>query len=133
VLFRSIMMVLLGGFIYPIYALVVAHANDYADAEDFVKVSSGLLILYGMGNMVGPLITGPLMEYYGASIIFTVIGAAHLVLAAFVSYRVMVRKRPDDIDTLDFQVGPIAKGQTPESYALDPRADAEAYSSDDEE
>ena len=125
------MMVLLGGFIYPIYAIVVAHANDYADAQDFVKVSSGLLILYGFGNMAGPLLTGPLMEYYGAEMLFTTIGVSHLILAAFVTVRVIIKTRPDDIEILDFQVGPVAKGQTPETYAMDPRADAETYGSDD--
>ena len=39
-----------GGMTYPIYGLAVAHANDYAEASDFVAVSGGLLLLYGFGT-----------------------------------------------------------------------------------
>lgn len=49
-----IMMFLFGSVIYPIYSLNVAHANDYADASEFVKVSGGLLIIYGVGSVIGP-------------------------------------------------------------------------------
>ena len=36
-----------GMFAFPIYAIAVAHANDYADADDYVMVSSGLLLMFG--------------------------------------------------------------------------------------
>ncbi|HEY4192360.1 MAG TPA: MFS transporter, partial [Mesorhizobium sp.] len=50
-----------GAFAYTLYSIAVAHANDHADAEDFVKVSSGLLMLYGFGTMIGPLLAAGLM------------------------------------------------------------------------
>ena len=50
-----------GALTYPIYGLAVAHANDYADASDFVAVSGGLLLLYGAGTMFGPLAAGAAM------------------------------------------------------------------------
>ncbi len=62
-----IMMFLFGSVIYPIYSLNVAHANDYADASEFVKVSGGLLIIYGVGSVIGPALSGPLMDLIGAS------------------------------------------------------------------
>ena len=46
---------LYGALHYPLYGLAVAHANDFADASDFVAVSGGLLLLYGAGTMLGPL------------------------------------------------------------------------------
>ena len=42
-------------FAYTLYSLAVAHANDHAKPEDFVKVSGGLLLLYGFGTMIGPV------------------------------------------------------------------------------
>ncbi|MGO4838084.1 MFS transporter, partial [Rhizobiaceae sp. 2RAB30] len=44
-----------GALAYTLYSIAVAHANDHADAADFVKVSGGLLLLYGFGTMIGPL------------------------------------------------------------------------------
>ena len=45
-----------GAFAYTLYSLAVAHANDHARPEDFVKVSGGLLLLYGFGTMIGPML-----------------------------------------------------------------------------
>ena len=127
------LMVLLGGFVYPLYGLVNAHANDHADPEDFVKISSSLLILYGIGNMIGPLVTGPAMEVLGDGALFQIIGASHFLLAIHMTYRITKRVAPDDEQTMDYQVTPVATlSPTTESYALDPRSDAETYMSDDE-
>lgn len=127
------LMVLLGGFVYPLYGLVNAHANDHAEPEDFVKISSSLLILYGIGNMIGPLVTGPAMEVLGTGALFQIIGASHLLLAVHMTYRITRREAPDDEQTMDYQVTPVATmTPTAESYALDPRSDAETYMSEDE-
>ena len=45
-----------GALAYTLYSIAVAHANDHAKPEEFVKVSGGLLLLYGFGTMVGPVI-----------------------------------------------------------------------------
>jgi len=128
------LMVLLGGFVYPIYGLVNAHANDHAAPEDFVKISSSLLILYGIGNMIGPLVTGPAMEILGTTALFQIIGASHLLLAMHMTYRIRRREAPDDDQIMDFQVTPfVGMAPTAESYALDPRSDAETYMAEDEE
>ena len=124
------LMVLLGGFVYPIYGLVNAHANDHADPEDFVKISSSLLILYGVGNMIGPLVTGPAMEWLGTAALFQVIGLSHLLLAAHMTYRITKREAPDDENQMDYQAVPVTMGQTTETYSLDPRSDAETYMAD---
>lgn len=127
------LMVLLGGFVYPIYGLVNAHANDHANPDDFVKISSSLLILYGVGNMIGPFVTGPAMEVLGTQALFQVIGGSHLLLAIHMTYRITRREAPDDEQVMDYQVTPIATmAPTAESYALDPRSDAETYMAEDE-
>lgn len=127
------LMVLLGGFVYPLYGLVNAHANDHANPDDFVKISSSLLILYGIGNMIGPLVTGPAMEILGTGALFQIIGASHLLLAVHMTYRITRREAPDDDQIMDYQVTPVAgMAPTAESYALDPRSDAETYMAEDE-
>ena len=61
-----------GALTYPIYGLAVAHANDYADASEFVAVSGGLLLLYGAGTMFGPLAAGAAMTELGPEALFLV-------------------------------------------------------------
>ena len=127
-------MVVLGGFVFPIYGLVTAHANDHAQPEDFVKISSSLLILYGMGNIIGPLVTGPMMEAFGNYALFQMIGAAHFLLAIHMSYRITRREAPVEDQTMDYQtVHVTSMGQTTETYSLDPRSDAETYMAEDDD
>lgn len=56
---------LMGGVANPIYALLLAYTNDYLDQSDMAAASAGLLFIYGIGSMGGPVITGWLMEVLG--------------------------------------------------------------------
>src|SRR5690606_2818334 len=56
-------MLLYGGAAFSLYPLCVAHANDYADISEFVVIASGLLLVYGIGAAVGPVIAGALIQF----------------------------------------------------------------------
>ncbi len=116
----------MGGVIYPAYSLAVAHANDYADAADFVKISGGLLILYGFGTMAGPMLAAWLMDRMGPSGIFLATGAAHVLLAIYSAARMMSRPPLPANEREDFRATPFARAQTPASFELDPRSEAGA-------
>jgi MFS family permease len=51
-----------GALAYTLYSIAVAHANDHAEPGNFVKVSGGLLLLYGFGTMIGPVVGAVLMD-----------------------------------------------------------------------
>ena len=74
---------LYGAATYPIYGLAVAHANDYADASEFVAVSGGLLLLYGAGTMFGPLAASAAMTGFGPPALFLVTATSHAVIAGY--------------------------------------------------
>ena len=112
-----------GAVIYSIYSLVVAHANDFADTGDFVKIAGGMLILYGFGTMGGPIITAFMMDTLGPSGVFTTTTFAHIAFAGYAVYRTFRRQQVDEEERTDFQTVGLARAQTPETYALDPRAD----------
>ena len=112
---------LYGAMSYTLYSIIVAHANDYADASNFVTVSSGLLLLYGIGTIIGPTVGGVLMA--GAPYrLFLVTGLAHLLVAAYAIYRSTRRAAVPAEDRDSFSSVPASKSATPESIALDPRA-----------
>jgi MFS family permease len=114
---------LYGGVTYPIYGLAVAHANDYADASEFVAVSGGLLLLYGAGTMFGPLAAGLAMTRLGPEALFVVTALAHAAIACYAFYRTY-RRPPIPRNVREaFQTVPPARAMTPESAALDPRAE----------
>ena len=58
--------ILFGAMIYPMYALTVAHANDFAGPDEFVKIAGSLLLLLGFGTIVGPIVAALAMERYRA-------------------------------------------------------------------
>ncbi len=82
-----------GIFAFPLYALGAAHMNDSVEADGFVEASSGLLLLYGAGAVVGPLIASTALKYVGAPGLFGFTAFVHVATAIFVIYRMRQRAR----------------------------------------
>ena len=83
---------LYGGFAMQLFGLAAAYANDYAEADEFVAISGGLLLTYGVGSVIGPSIAPVFMGIYGASSMFAFTAAVHLGLAIFGFWRVLQRE-----------------------------------------
>lgn len=80
-----------GFFAFPMYAISVAHANDYADPSDYIMVSSGLLLMYGAGAIIGPFAASAIMTLSDTSGLYLLIGLVHCLLAAYVVRRIFHR------------------------------------------
>src|SRR5690606_33930821 len=104
-----------------IYSLAVAHANDHAAPEEFVKVSGGLLLLYGFGTMIGPLLGAGLMGLMRPESVFLATALPHALLVGFTLLRIR-RRAPVPIDEREaFKTLPSERGVTPQALRLDPR------------
>jgi MFS family permease len=93
-----------GTVLYPVYSLNVAHANDLAEPHEYVTLSSGIMILYGMGTVTGPLMAGTLMQALGPSALIAFLGSAFALYAAYAAWR--ITRRPDTVtpnEKADFQ------------------------------
>ncbi len=112
-----------GALAYTLYSIAVAHANDHASSEDFVKISSGLLLLYGFGTMIGPVVGALLMERMRPESLFLTTAAAHFALGAYALLRVRARAAVPIEDRDAFKTLPSERAATPQSVLLDPRAD----------
>ena len=110
-----------GGSAMPLYGLSVAHANDFADRTRFVATAGGLLLLYGVGASLGPVIASGLMAYLGSGGLFLFTTCIHAGLAVFVILRTTVRPRPAAEDRADFVAVPRT---SPTLYELDPRSES---------
>jgi MFS family permease len=76
---------LTGAFVFPLYALAAAHTNDFVGPDNRVAASAGLILLFGLGSIGGPLATGSAMSLIGPSGFFVVLAAtmgAGLAIAA---------------------------------------------------
>ncbi len=80
-----------GGLAFTLYTIAVAYANDYADPDEFVMVSGGLLLMYGVGAIAGPFIASAVMTVRGPGDLFLFGAAIHLLLAIYAVIRVVWR------------------------------------------
>lgn len=82
-----------GGMSEIFYSLGVAHANDRAKPEDFVSLSSNLLLVWALGSMIGPPIVTFGVERAGAYVFFWYAIGLSLLFAAFALWRSLILPR----------------------------------------
>ncbi len=82
----------MGIAMFPIYSLNVAHANDRAEAHEYVEVSGGMMILYGFGTISGPILAGLAMEHTGPSALFWFFAVLFAAYATYAGWRMMHRE-----------------------------------------
>lgn len=86
-----------GAMAFPLYTISVAHANDHLEPEDYVRISSGLLLMYGSGAVIGPFLASATMTFIGAPSLFLFNGTVHVFLVIYVAVRCFRREpAPDD-------------------------------------
>lgn len=112
-----------GSLAYPLYGLAVAQANDFADPSEFVAVSGGLLLLYGIGTMAGPLAASAAMTWLGPAFLFAATAIGHVAIASYAFYRTTRRAPIPESVREAYRAMPSGRGLTPQSAMLDPRAE----------
>jgi MFS family permease len=76
-----------GAVAFPLYAVSVAHTNDHAKPGEYVMISSGLLLMYGIGAIAGPFVASLSMQLAGSGGLFLYTGMIHLALLSYIAFR----------------------------------------------
>jgi len=105
-----------GGVAFPLYAIAVANANDFAEPSEYVMVSSGLLLMYGMGAIIGPLVASGLMTALGDPALYLHTLVVHLFAAAYIAFRATQRAAAPDEDHQEFADSLLAARTTSQVY-----------------
>ena len=89
---------IMGGVANPIYALLLAYTNDYLDQADMASASAGMLFIYGLGSMAGPILTGWLMALMGPDAYWVYMGVLLALLTVYAGWRTTQRRAltPDE-------------------------------------
>lgn len=90
------LMMFMGGALYGLFAMQVfglcaAHANDRAEPHEFVAVSGGLLLIYGVGSVFGPSIGAVAMSSFGTTSLFAYTAIVHGMLIIYTLYRTSIK------------------------------------------
>ena len=111
---------LFGAAAFSVYGFSVAHANDHAEPGDFVEISAGLLVIFGVGAIVGPLLASGLMETLGSRYLFLFTCVVHGAVALWTLWRMKQRKAVAPEDRENYV--PMVR-TSPNAFAFDPRAE----------
>ncbi|MCF8476629.1 MAG: MFS transporter [Pseudolabrys sp.] len=114
-----------GAFALPLYALSVAHANDFTPATDFVETSSGLLLVLGLGSSIGPILSSLLENLTAGQALFGYTALVHILIGGFVVWRITRRAAVAEDDKGEFTdalvaaqtFAPIEETKTPAAAA----------------
>jgi MFS family permease len=102
---------IIGGMSNPLYALLIAYANDYLEKEDMAAASGGLLFVNGCGAVLGPLFLGWAMDRIGPWGYWAFLAALMFCIAGYAGFRMTQRSRPvNDIDNVPY--APLAPSST---------------------
>lgn len=110
-----------GGSAFSVYPISATHANDHADRRHTVGVSSGLLLSWAIGSIVGPLLATAAMGFLGPSGLFFYAASVSVPFSLYIVWR-MTRRAPVPADQRSAFVAQSPTTTTPVATELDPRA-----------
>lgn len=119
--------ILITGLQFTIYPLTVAIANDNIDEERRVSLSAIILVVYGLGSAIGPLISASISDrfsgLYGpaALYLFPLLAGGSIILLNLFKATQRLQRTPEEASPHII----MSDLTSPISAALDPRIDDE--------
>jgi len=108
-----------GGLTTPLYALLLAYTNDHLDVEDMPAASGGLVFVFGLGAIAGPLITGATMQAFGPYAFWVNTGVTLGGIAVYGVFRMTQRPEvPVDETESYVSILPTASAETVETAGV---------------
>jgi hypothetical protein len=101
---------------FPLNSISVAHANDCASANEYVMLSSGLLLMYGLGAIAGPFLASVAMSVAGPGGLFSFTALIHGLLILYILNRTLRRAPPPAEQHLPFDDALAASRTTSQVY-----------------
>lgn len=126
------LMVLFGGISFTLYPLSITYTCDYFSEKNIVGITCALLIIYGTGCIIGPLISPVFMNLFGPSGLFLFVSIVCAIYIIFAMWRFLHARRPPEEEQSDYLPLPRA---TSLAFLLDPRSDmgSDDFDGEDEE
>lgn len=116
-----------GFFAMPLYAISVAHMNDFVEQEGFVEAAGGLLLVFALGAVIGPILASVVTKTAGIEYLFGYTAAIHILTAAFAVFRMQQRRYSSEAEQVPF-ADSLRVAQT--VSVVDPLTPAEEEQSD---
>jgi len=122
----SLVMTFLFGILgFTFYPLATALANSRVEQSERVGLSATILLTFGMGASIGPLIASTLMQWFGNSMLYGFMSACTVILFLRLRYVHSQQKAETNV-TQDYMMATGDLVSSPLAAALDPRVDVES-------
>lgn len=99
-----ILSALLGGVIFPLYAISIALVNDFMKPEKIVAASGTVALCAGIGSTLGPFMVSMVMEKFGIDSFFWFVSGTFLLLGALGAHRILTHKYVPQEDKHEFSI-----------------------------
>ena len=108
-----------GGLCTTTYAIALAHANDNAAADEFVEISSSMLLVVGASSAIGAPIASMVMTYMGPAGLYIYMASC----SAIFTVTIVMRRQQHEILDVENAEGyyVVPNMTTPALFELDPR------------
>lgn len=111
---------LFGGFSFTLYPISITYCCDFFSSAGITAVTCAALIIYGIGCIIGPLISPLVMEVTKPSGLFLFSAVLSLILAIYASWR--QHTLPSQSEETKESYRPVPS-TTPRASELDPRSE----------
>jgi MFS family permease len=106
-----------GAIALPIYSLVLAYANDHLSRDQMLGASSKMILLYGLGAILGPVLAGAFMRQFGAIGFMIYLMLVYGATGVFALFRTMRRPIVPKEQGSVVQVSPVTTAVTAQALA----------------
>ncbi|WP_445570784.1 MFS transporter [Pseudomonas sp. E102] len=108
---------------FCLYPLAVAFSNDHVEGDRRVSLTAMLLVTYGVGASIGPLVAGVLMKLYGSQMLYGFFALFALLLVWRIRPKAVTNLHQVDDAPLHHVAMPDNMTSSPLVACLDPRVD----------
>lgn len=113
-----------GGTCMTLYAICLAHANDNATSDDFVEISSAMLITLGLSSAIGAPLASLAMGLMGVNGLYAFTSGSLIIFFIIVLFRRRSHIPPSNLEEKeDFRTVTDMAGPT--AYEMDPRTEVD--------
>ncbi|ASJ76745.1 MFS transporter [Granulosicoccus antarcticus] len=90
-LYSIVLIILTGGVVLSIHTLSLAYTNSYLKPEQMVGASSSLVLILGAGSVIGPIVSGAAISFFGPPGFFIWLASCHASFVTFAIWRMRQR------------------------------------------
>ncbi|MCB1116403.1 MAG: MFS transporter [Chlamydiia bacterium] len=116
------LMVIFGGISFTLYPLSITYTCDHFSEKKTIGITCTLLLIYGIGCIISPLISPFFMSFFGPSGLFLYMSILAALFILICMWRVLHSKPLSDEEQSDYLPLPRA---TSMALYLDPKSDYE--------